>query len=61
LDRKVNDGYSSKFRFDDNLFNGIGKILLTNPKTKNEKLTLIPYYSWANRKIGEMAVWLKYE
>jgi hypothetical protein len=23
------------------------------------KLTLIPYYAWANRGKGEMAVWLK--
>ena len=27
-------------------------------KSEDKKLTLIPYYSWANREVGEMAVWL---
>ena len=26
---------------------------------KGESLTLIPYYAWAHRAVGEMAVWLK--
>ena len=29
--------------------------------TKSEKLTLIPYYSWAHRGSGNMAVWLPQE
>ena len=61
LNIKINDGYLSKFRFDNNLFDGIGKILLTNKKSEGKKVTLIPYYSWSNREIGEMAVWLKHE
>jgi DUF1680 family protein len=30
-------------------------------KSTPKKLTLIPYYSWANRGPGEMMVWLPYE
>lgn len=26
---------------------------------RTEKVKLIPYYAWANRKVGEMAVWVK--
>ena len=37
------------------------RILLTNKNSEGKKVTLIPYYSWANREIGEMAVWLKHE
>jgi DUF1680 family protein len=25
---------------------------------EDKKITLIPYYAWANRKAGEMTVWL---
>lgn len=28
------------------------------PKYENKKITFIPYYSWANREIGEMKVWI---
>ena len=58
LDVKINNEYSSNFEFDEYLFDGIGKILLTNKKSEDKELTLIPYYSWANREVGEMAVWL---
>lgn len=58
LDVKISNEYSSNFEFDNYLFDGIGKILLTNKKSEDKKLTLIPYYSWANREVGEMAVWL---
>lgn len=29
------------------------------PKWKDAELTFVPYYSWGNRKTGEMAVWVK--
>jgi DUF1680 family protein len=29
------------------------------PKMKPTKITAIPYYSWANRKIGQMNVWIR--
>jgi DUF1680 family protein len=25
---------------------------------EDKKIVLVPYYSWANRKVGEMSVWL---
>ena len=28
------------------------------PETENVCLTLIPYFAWANRGLGEMCVWL---
>jgi hypothetical protein len=28
-------------------------------KTRACKITAIPYYAWANRKIGKMAVWIR--
>ena len=34
-----------------------GKIELINCNKPNN-LTMIPYYAWANGKLGEMAVWL---
>ncbi len=58
LNIKINNEFSSKFMYDENLFNGIGKIQLMNDNnSKSNKFTLIPYFSWANRDIGEMAVW----
>jgi DUF1680 family protein len=30
-------------------------------QTKNVTLSLIPYYAWAHRGSGEMAVWLPQE
>lgn len=28
-------------------------------QTQPAKLTFIPYYSWANRQVGEMRVWVR--
>ncbi|MBR4333100.1 MAG: hypothetical protein IKP72_10525, partial [Clostridia bacterium] len=28
------------------------------PKTENTRITLIPYFAWNNRGMGEMRVWL---
>ena len=43
-----------EFSFDKNLLGGIGEI-------KGTTLTAVPYYAWAHRGNGEMAVWFKYE
>lgn len=43
-----------EYAFDQNLLGGIGEI-------KGATLTAIPYYAWAHRGNGEMAVWLQYE
>jgi DUF1680 family protein len=32
-----------------------------NEDTENVDLTLVPYYSWANRQDGQMRVWLNKE
>ena len=39
------------YSYEQDLLGGVGKI--TNPT-----LTAIPYYAWAHRGNGEMAVWL---
>ena len=57
IDIVIDEDVESKFTFDKNLLNGIGKIELINSNKPN-KLTMIPYYAWANRELGEMAVWL---
>ena len=31
------------------------------PQTVPKKLTFIPYYSWGNRSLGEMQVWIDKE
>jgi DUF1680 family protein len=32
----------------------------TSPKTRKERLALIPYYAWANREPSPMQVWIPY-
>ena len=59
LNLSLDEEYSSQFIFDKNLFDGIGKIKLTKEdKSKLDEVKLIPYFAWANREVGEMAVWL---
>ena len=59
LNLSLDKEYSSQFIFDKNLFDGIGKIKLTKEdKSKLDEVKLIPYFAWANREVGEMAVWL---
>lgn len=49
------------FEFDNNLFKGTGIIKGPIEGQANQKsITLIPYYAWAHRSLGEMAVWLNY-
>jgi len=53
----------------EDLLNGVniltGKVVglsgSKNGEKKEQKLTLIPYYAWAHRGQGEMAVWFPYE
>jgi hypothetical protein len=35
-------------------------VVPTNPKTRPENLTFIPYYAWANRQQSAMQVWVPY-
>ena len=50
---------SFAYSFDEALFNGLGKIRGQSLSQGNTtSFTAIPYYAWAHREIGEMAVWL---
>lgn len=47
------------YNFDQGLFSGLGKIQGKTAAAHGLKdFTAIPYYAWAHRKMGEMAVWL---
>src|SRR5690606_12584649 len=47
------------YTFDQNLLHGIGKITAEyNTELGSNTLTVIPYFAWAHREIGEMAVWI---
>ncbi len=50
----IDKNESLAYSFDQELLNGVGKI-------DGETITAIPYYAWAHRGIGEMAVWLKHK
>jgi DUF1680 family protein len=48
-----------KYTFDSGLFNGLGKITgKAGSESEHTPFVAIPYYAWANREIGEMAVWI---
>jgi hypothetical protein len=48
-----------KYEYDPDLFTGIGKISgMAEVDSKTIPFSAIPYYAWAHREIGEMAVWL---
>jgi len=48
--------------FDPSLFNGLGSIVgEVDDKSKSTTFKTIPYYAWAHRQMGEMAVWLNKE
>lgn len=51
------DGF--EYVYDEELLNGVGKITgQAYMAEKNVPFQAIPYYAWAHRKMGEMAVWL---
>ena len=41
-------------RFEKGILQGV---VLLDVKSGNSKMTLIPYYAWANREVGAMKVW----
>lgn len=56
----ANNNY--EYQFDTSLFNGLGSIVGTASRGSNSTtFKAIPYYAWAHRKMGEMAVWLDKE
>jgi DUF1680 family protein len=60
LDLKLNLNDQFKYSFDEELLEGIGKILgkATDSKNNIVDFTAIPYFAWAHRDDGEMSVWL---
>ena len=68
LSSVLNDDVAITFKFESLKLNGIvtleanGKSAEYNENgeavEKNKVLTAIPYYAWANRGVGEMAVWI---
>ena len=50
---------SFEFSYDSRLLGGLGTITgISHIKNKEENFRAIPYYAWAHRDMGEMAVWL---
>ncbi len=59
LDLTLDKEGDFEFMFDPGLFGGLGKIEGgAGSASGKTRLTAIPYYAWAHREIGEMAVWL---
>lgn len=47
------------FEYDTSLFGGLGIIKkMERGQPLHKPMTLVPYYAWAHRGLGEMAVWL---
>ncbi len=47
------------YSFDSGLFSGLGTIVgKSSASSGNRDFKAIPYYAWAHREMGEMAVWL---
>ncbi|TLP72747.1 glycoside hydrolase family 127 protein [Maribacter sp. ACAM166] len=59
LSLEIQEQGNLNYTFEKNLLNGVGKItgaaMMGNEK---KKITAIPYFAWAHRKMGEMAVWI---
>jgi len=50
---------SFEYIFDGSTLNGVGKIIgKSKADSKKTTLVAIPYYAWAHREVGAMAVWL---
>jgi DUF1680 family protein len=56
---KLSDQISWKVQFQESMLDGINVIFGSNQKD-HSNLTAIPYYSWSNRGVGAMKVWLPY-
>jgi DUF1680 family protein len=59
LDLTIPKGRNFRYEFDSDLLSGLGTIkgnVAVNSKSVAFKA--IPYYAWAHREVGEMAVWL---
>lgn len=57
LDLEVAGDSSFAAEFRPDLLNGV--VVLKGKAADGRTITLIPYYAWSNRGIGEMSVWIK--
>ena len=58
----LNKDGSFNFQYDPELLGGLGTVTgLASSNNKNISFKAIPYYAWAHRQMGEMAVWLAIE
>ena len=59
----IPDEENLKFRYQTSLLNGTGIVEgeSIDSSGSNVKITAIPYALWANREVGQMAVWLPYK
>lgn len=61
LELKFSEEDEFNFEFDNGLFKGTGIIKGPAEEQTNQKsISLIPYYAWAHRNLGEMTVWFNY-
>jgi DUF1680 family protein len=59
LDLTLSKDDNFKYAFDSDLMGGLGTIKgKASVHAKSVSFKAIPYYAWAHREIGEMAVWL---
>jgi hypothetical protein len=59
LDLTIPKRGNFRYTFDSDLLGGLGTIKGNAViKSKSVSFTAIPYYAWAHREVGEMAVWL---
>jgi DUF1680 family protein len=59
LDLRIFKGGNFRYAFDSDLLGGLGTIKgVAEVNSKSVPFTAIPYYAWAHREVGEMAVWL---
>ncbi|MEM7373053.1 MAG: glycoside hydrolase family 127 protein [Bacteroidota bacterium] len=55
----ISEDEAFAYQYDPELLNGLGKISGTaSLESAKVAFSAIPYYAWAHRKMGEMAVWL---
>src|SRR5690606_31838576 len=58
LDIKIKENEKFEASFSNELLDGV-TVIRSKPQTKKDSpVTLVPYYAWAHRELGEMAVWL---
>jgi DUF1680 family protein len=56
FDRSLPDNASAEIRFLPDLLGGL--VVIQTMSAEKNQLTAIPYYAWAHRGAGEMAVWI---